>query len=101
MRDRADEELKRKAKKNESKTNADRPGGTKEETRGEVTARHRKRARIETEGGRQAAEDGARNSNTDDEDLQEVDNEAGWRNRDEAETTARFKMVKRLFATKK
>jgi hypothetical protein len=101
LRDRADEELKRKAKKNESKTNADRPGGTKEETRGEETARPSKRARTETEGGRKAAEDGASNSNTDDEDLQEVDNEAGWRNSDEAEATARFEMVKRLFATNK
>jgi hypothetical protein len=101
LRDRADEELKRKAKKTVNETKADQPEGTDEETRGEETARPRKRARIETEGVRKAVEDGASNSNTDDEDLQEVDNEAGWRNSDEAEKTARFEKVKMLFATKK
>ena len=101
MRDRADEELKRKAKKTESKTKADQPEGTDDETRGEDPARHRKRARIESEGARKAVVDGASNSNTDDEDLQEVDNEAGWWINDEAEPTARFENVKKLLATKR
>ena len=67
MRYRADEELKRKAKKIENKTNADQPEGTDDETRGEEPARHRKRARIESEGARKAVVVGTRNSNTDDD----------------------------------
>ncbi len=67
MRDRADEELKRKAKKTESKTNADQLEGTVDETRDEDPARHRKRARIETEGTRKAVVVGTSNSNTDDD----------------------------------
>jgi hypothetical protein len=67
LRDRADEELKRKDKKTESKTKADQPEGTDDETRGEDPARHRKRARIESEGARKAVVAGASNSNTDDD----------------------------------
>ena len=67
MRDRADEELKSKAKKTESKTNADQPEGTDDETRGEEPAKHRKRTRTESEGARKAVVVGASNSNTDDD----------------------------------